>query len=96
MNETEFNQLINETLQNIETLVEKTYPDIDVDYENEILTLSLKSGERLILTRQAALQQLWLAAKRTGYHFNYSHSQWQCDKTNRSLDEVLNELLKNS
>jgi CyaY protein len=45
----------------------------------------------LILSRQEPLRQLWLAARSGGYHFDYNEEdgQWECEKTDERLNEVL-------
>ncbi|MCW8825480.1 MAG: iron donor protein CyaY [Gammaproteobacteria bacterium] len=95
MTESEFNQQIDATLLQIEESLDEC--EVDIDYENSagILTLELENGSQVIINRQIATQQLWVAAIDGGYHFDYSEDagQWQLDRDGSELYVVLNRLL---
>lgn len=78
MNETTFNDLVDETFTRIEDAIDDA--GVDIDYENSggILTLSCADGSAIILTRQVATSELWLAARSGGFHFHYDEAgqQW--------------------
>ena len=85
MNESEFNDLVDDMLVDIEDAVEDACDEsgADIDYETTsgILTLSFSNGSQIIINRQAPLKQLWVAAKQGGFHFDYDEDseQWRCD-----------------
>lgn len=95
MSESEFNRQIDATLLAIEQAVDSS--DADIDYENVggILTLHCGNGSQLIINRQTPLQQLWLAARSGGYHFDWHSAEglWRRDSDGLSLFELLAELL---
>ena len=79
MNESQFNQLAEETMIAIEEAVEASAADIDYDNVADILTLEFANGSRIIINKQTPLSQIWVAAKSGGYHFDYDEaSQLWC------------------
>ncbi len=70
MTEAEFLDLYKQTLVHIEETVEAAINDADaeLDYEsgNDMLTLTFRNGSVAIISRQSAIRQLWLAARRDG------------------------------
>lgn len=85
MNESEFNDLVDDVLISIEDAIEEACDDsgADIDYETAagILTLSFSNGTQIIINRQAPLKQIWVAAKQGGFHFDFDSDseQWLCN-----------------
>lgn len=85
MNESEFNDIVDDILIEIEDAVEDVCDEtaVDIDYETAagILTLTFTNGSQIIINRQAPLKQIWVAAKSGGFHFDFDESsdEWQCD-----------------
>lgn len=71
MNESEFNQLAEQTLLQIEDAVESSGVDIDYDTAGDILTLEFENGSQIIINKQTPLSQIWVAARSGGFHFDY-------------------------
>lgn len=93
MNESQFNQLAEETMIAIEEAVEASDADIDYDNVADILTLEFTNGSRIIINKQTPLSQIWVAAKSGGYHFDYDESNliWCLNgDINRDLFSQLN------
>ena len=95
MTESEFNQQIDATLLQIEESLDECEVDIDYENNNGILTLELENGSQVIINRQIATQQLWVAAIDGGYHFDYSEdkAQWLQDRDGSELFAILNRVL---
>ena len=85
MNESEFNDIVDDLLVAIEDAIEETCDnsDIDIDYETAggILTLSFSNGSQIIINRQTPLKQIWLATRQGGFHFDFDNEseQWLCE-----------------
>jgi len=85
MNESEFNDIVDDILIEIEDAVEEacdeTGADIDYETSSGILTLTFSNGSQIIINRQAPLQQIWVAAKQGGFHFDFNSEseQWLCN-----------------
>jgi len=81
MNESEFNQLAEQTMLAIEEAIENADAEIDYDTISDILTLEFENGTRIIINKQTPVSQLWVAARSGGFHFDYdAESQsWRLD-----------------
>jgi CyaY protein len=81
MNESDFNQLAEKTMMDIEQAIEDSGAEIDYDTISDILTLEFENGSRIIVNKQTPVSQLWVAAKSGGFHFDYdTESQtWRLD-----------------
>ena len=92
MNESEFNQLAEETLIAIEEAVEDSEADIDFDTAGDILTLEFSNSSQIIINKQTPLSQIWVAARSGGYHFNYDSDRniWCLDSNPEA--ELFSEL----
>lgn len=77
MNQTEYNQLIDTTLQQVEHAVEHCGAEIDFEMSAGILELEFENGSKIILNRQSASQELWVAARSGGFHFVWKDGCWR-------------------
>jgi CyaY protein len=90
MNETEYVRLADEIFSQIESALDDC--GADVDYEilpGGILELEFDNGSKIVINRQSATQEIWVAAKSGGFHYRWADSQW-CDT--RSGEELLRAL----
>ena len=95
MNESEFVDLAEETIEAIQETIEESGADIDYDEINGVLTLEFENGSQIIFSKQTPAKQLWMAAKAGGFHFDYDDAtqQWLCDSGNKeNLHAMLNRL----
>jgi CyaY protein len=92
MEESKFNQYIDETLLAIEEAIDETSLDIDYDTIAGILTLEFPNQTKIIINRQAAISQLWVAARSGGFHLDFIDEQWFCKKDDCNLQELLDRL----
>lgn len=72
--------------------------DLDLDLENSdgVLTVRFENGSQVILSRQEALRQLWVAARSGGFHFDYDEEQglWIRDTSEEPLGELLTRVTR--
>jgi CyaY protein len=73
----EFNQKVDDTLAAIEDALDICEVDLDWDFAGGILTIECDNGSQVIINRQAPTQQIWLAARAGGFHFDY-HPEDDC------------------
>jgi CyaY protein len=93
MNDSEFHQLADQLMLNIEQTLDDFAGDADIDYEinSGVMTLSFENGSKIVINRQEPLHQVWLATKTGGYHFNYRNGEWFCDRSGREFYQLLSE-----
>ena len=63
MNESDFDQIAEDTMVAIEEAIEECGVDIDYDNAGGILTLEFTDGSQIIVNKQAPLTQIWVAAR---------------------------------
>ncbi len=81
MNESEFQEVAEQTIEDIQDAIDDSGADIDYDEIGGVLTLEFEDGSKIIFSKQGAMNQLWMAAKSGGFHFDYNEEteQWICD-----------------
>lgn len=81
MNESEFQEVADQTIADIQNAVDNSGADIDYDEIGGVLTLEFENGSKIIFSKQGAMNQLWMAARSGGFHFDYDEAtkQWLCD-----------------
>jgi len=95
MNESEFQEIAEQTIEDIQDAVDNSGADIDYDEIGGVLTLEFENGSKIIFSKQGAMNQLWMAAKSGGFHFDYDENseQWICDSgDNEELYKMLSRL----
>ena len=81
MNESEFQEIAGQTIEDIQDAIDDSGADMDYDEIGGVLTLEFEDGSKIIFSKQGAMNQLWMAAKSGGFHFDYNEEteQWICD-----------------
>jgi len=92
LNPTEFDEIVDVTLIQIEDAIEALDTDIDYDTVSGILTVEFANQSKIIINRQIATLQLWVAAKSGGFHFDYKNNDWFDDRDATMLEKKLSEL----
>ena len=94
MKESEFNDLVDETLLALERAIEDTSSEIDYETTSGVLTLSFPDDSQIIINRQAPLQQIWVAAKAGGFHLDFRGDKgvWYCAATEEDLLSMVSRL----
>lgn len=85
MTPSEFNLLVDTTLAQIEQAIEASGADIDFEMTAGILELEFGNGSKIIINRQSANQELWVAAKSGGYHYLWKDNAWRNTRDSSEL-----------
>ncbi len=95
MNETEFRNIADKTIEDIQLAIDESGADIDYEEVGGVLTLEFENETKIIFSKQPPAMQLWMAARSGGYHFDYdsARQQWICDNgSNEELYAMLSRL----
>ena len=95
MNESEFQEIAEKTIEDIQDAIDDSGADIDYDEIGGVLTLEFEDGSKIIFSKQGAMNQLWMAAKSGGFHFDYdeANEHWICDSgDNEEMYKMLSRL----
>ena len=94
MNDSEFIELADQTLDQIECAVEASGANIDCSLVGSgVLELELEDGGKIVVNRHAVSKELWVAARAGGFHFRWDGQGWRDTRNSRELMAVLSELL---
>ena len=95
MTESEFNQLIDDIIMQIEDALDELDNDIDYETSAGILNITLENNSQIIINRQISAMQLWMAAKSGGYHYNYDVKTqgWQDERSGEAFKTALDRCL---
>jgi CyaY protein len=68
---------------------------VDVDLESGILTLEFPDGVKYIINSHRAARQIWMAAERNAWHFDYltAHDRWKASKTGEELWMLIEQVV---
>lgn len=80
LTDAEFHRLTGEVLAAVERtadrMLQEDVADIDTQRTGGLLELALPGGSHLVINTQPPLHELWLAARRGGYHFRCVGGRW--------------------
>ncbi len=93
MEESEFNQKVDDILTVIEEAVENCDADLDWDLAGGILTIECTNGTQVIVNRQGPTQQIWVAARSGGFHFDFDADKNLWLQNDLELFTLLNQAL---
>ncbi len=84
MTESEFHGAVDAVLARIESSLEDE-SELDIDLESGILTISSEGGGKVIVNRQTANREIWVAARSGGFHFSWREGAWRDTRSNDEL-----------
>jgi len=79
----------------VNALDELQADDLDCELENDILTLELGDGSTYVINSHRAARQIWMAAERTAWHFDWDPARdaWIAQKSGDELWETVRRVL---
>ena len=92
MDEIGFHFQVDKIFLEIEDRLEKLSDDIDVDSSEGVLTFAFDDGSNVIISRQVATFEIWVAAKTGGFRLRFDGDIWLCDKTGEKLPALLDRI----
>ena len=76
MNLAEFHQEIDHVWERIEEALEEQGCDVDCETQGAVFTISFDDGSQIVINKQEAMLELWLASKLGGFHFAFRDGEW--------------------
>ncbi|ANN69191.1 iron donor protein CyaY [Bordetella bronchialis] len=96
MNETEFLALAEQVLDRIESQADDWAGSLDVDVEanrsGNVLTLVFEDDTHVVVNSQAAMQEIWVAARSGGFHYRYDGQHWLDTRGGPPLHDALSQI----
>lgn len=92
MNLAEFHQEIEKVWERIEEELDAQGCDVDCETQGAVMTLTFDDDSQIVINKQEAMLELWLASKLGGFHFSYRDGEW-LSAENRSFWQHLEEAI---
>jgi CyaY protein len=94
MTETEFIDRVDGVMKRIEEAIDASDADIDCEIVGGgVLELEFENGSKIIINRQGAVQEVWVAAKSGGFHFRWKEGAWRDTRDDSELYSALSKLI---
>lgn len=93
MTEREFNDRVDQAMARIQNALDSS--DADLDWEmsgGSVLQITFDNGSKIIVNRQGAAQEIWVAAKSGGYHYRWQDGAWLDTRDGTDLFDALGRL----
>ncbi len=94
LSEREFELEAEKTLRALDAALSEV-AGVEVDLESGILTLEFEDGLEYVVNSHRAARQIWMAAERTAWHFDYlpAERRWIAAKTGDELWSTLEAVI---
>ncbi len=89
MTDNEFFRLAEATLSSIESTVDESGADIDIERSGNVLTLEFVNRSKIIVNLQPPMHEIWIAAKAGGFHYRYHDGVWHDARNNTEFFTAL-------
>ena len=90
MDEQQFAALADAELAALEAALEAAADDIDIEPKaGGIIELTFDDGSKIIINRHLAAREIWVAAKRGGFHFKPVDGRWVSARDGAELRDLL-------
>lgn len=94
MNDSEFSRLADMALKQIEIGLDRGETDLDVStVATGVLEIEFESGNKIIVNRHSAAQEIWVAARSGGFHYRWDGSAWLDTRDQGELMRALSQLI---
>lgn len=94
MTDSEFEDLTDATLDRFEVALEASGVDADVQSKSGgVLEIEFDNGTKMVINRNAALRELWVAAKSGGFHYRWDGAAWRDTRDGSELFAALSRLV---
>jgi len=79
----------------VDALDELELPGLECELSSDILTLELVGGDRYVVNSHRAARQIWMAADRNAWHFDWDgeRAAWVAKKNGDELWSTLSRVL---
>lgn len=94
LTEADFNKQVDLVQDRIEHAIDACNLDLEMEHMEGSLILQLGDGARVVIGRQPASREVWLAAPGATLHFGFDPDEgWMSDSDGETLGEVLGRIL---
>lgn len=94
MQDTDYQRLADAAMARLEAALDA----VDGDFDHElaaggVLEIECDDGSKIIVNKQSAAQEIWVAAKSGGFHYRWDGQAWRDTRVGEELFAALERLL---
>ncbi len=90
MDEREYQTLADAALAKLEDGLERAAADVECErVGGGILEIEFEGDSKIIVNKQAAVQEIWVAARSGGFHYRWDGNRWLDTRTGEELFAAL-------
>ncbi len=94
MDETDFEALAERALERLDTALEASGVDADVERKDGgVLEIEFADGSKMIVNSHGAAREIWVAARAGGFHFRWDGTAWRDTRDGSELFAALSRLV---
>jgi len=93
MDERVFAECVEHALARIEVMLEAAGLEYDLS-PGGVLEVELEDGSQMVINRQAASREIWVAARSGGFHFRWNGVAWLDTRSGETLEARLERLMR--
>ncbi|AUX21792.1 hypothetical protein SOCEGT47_022800 [Sorangium cellulosum] len=95
LSEREFDAVADRSLRELDRQINEIPDGVEADLQSGILTLEFEDGTKYVVNSHRAARQIWMAAERAAWHFDYqpSEERWVAQRTGEELWSTLEAVL---
>lgn len=93
MQDVEFHEIVDDIVMQLEDELEEFPEDLDIENSAGILTIVFPNGSTIVVSRQIATHEIWVAAKSGGFHLASKSDSWFCATTNEDLPSLCSRVI---
>lgn len=94
MTETEFNEKVEQVFASIGDTLDKQDCSLDWTLQQGVLEIENPDGHKVILSRHGPNQEIWVAAKSGGFHFQWRDGHWRDTRSGEDLVVLLTRVVR--
>ena len=92
--ESQFNGLVDNLFYRLEQALDDSGLDLDYETSAGVMTITCEeNGSKIILSRQPALEELWVAARSGGFHLAGKEGKFHCRVTGEDFLQLMDRVL---
>ena len=91
MDETEYHDLCDRLFSELESELDAAA--VDFDSNGRVIEAETEDGDKIVINRQAAAREVWMATPGGGRHFRWQNGEWRDTRDDRELKAALRDLL---
>ncbi len=94
INTSSYHQLADAVLAKITECIDDAELELDYEQAGNVVDIECIDGSHIVINKQEALHQLWVATKQNGHHFSFNGQQWIDERGGAELFQLLTEAVR--